>query len=139
MQLNGKTALITGAARGIGKAIALRFAQEGARIVLNDINKESLEEAAREIEKVSKERVIYRKADISNSKEIKKLTQYVTKELGVIDILVNNAAISRIVPFLDTSEKLWDRTMEVNLKGAFLCQFSYIIATICEYAQVTIN
>lgn len=121
MELNGKSALVTGAARGIGKAIALRFAQEGARIVLNDINKESLEEAVREIEKVSREGVIYKSADISKSKEVKELSRYVTEELGVIDILVNNAAISRIVPFLDTSEKLWDRTMEVNLKGAFLC------------------
>lgn len=121
MELNGKTALITGAARGIGKAIALRFAQEGAKIALNDINKEILEDTAREIKKVSRERVIYKRADISKSKEVEELTQYVTEELGVIDILINNAAISRIVPFLDTSEKLWDRTMEVNLKGAFLC------------------
>lgn len=121
MELNGKTALITGSARGIGKAIALRFAQEGAKIALNDINKEILEDTAREIKKVSRERVIYKRADISKSKEVEELTQYVTEELGVIDILINNAAISRIVPFLDTSEKLWDRTMEVNLKGAFLC------------------
>ena len=71
MELNGKTALVTGAARGIGKAIALCFAQEGARLVLNDINKESLEEAAKEIGKVSKEKVIYRKADISKRKEVK--------------------------------------------------------------------
>lgn len=121
MELNGKTALITGAARGIGKTIALRFAQEGAKIALNDINKESLEDTAREIKKVSRERVIYKRADISKSKEVKELAQYVTEELGVIDILINNAAISQIVSFLDTSEKLWDRTMEVNLKGAFLC------------------
>lgn len=121
MELNDKTALITGAARGIGKTIALRFAQEGAKIALNDINKESLEDTAREIKKVSRERVIYKRADISKSKEVKELAQYVTEELGVIDILINNAAISQIVSFLDTSEKLWDRTMEVNLKGAFLC------------------
>lgn len=121
MELSGKTALITGAARGIGKTIALRFAQEGARVVLNDIDEESLEDTAREIETVSRERVIYKKADISKSKEVKELSRYVTEELGVIDILINNAAISRIVPFLDTSEKLWDRIMEVNLKGAFLC------------------
>lgn len=121
MELNGKTALITGAARGIGKTIALRFAQQGAKIALNDINKESLEDTAREIKKVSRERVIYKRADISKSKEVEELAQYVTEELGVIDILINNAAISQIVSFLDTSEKLWDRTMEVNLKGAFLC------------------
>ncbi len=121
MELKGKIALITGAARGIGKSIALRFAQEGARIALNDINEESLKETAREIEKIGRERVIHKSADISKGKQVKALTQYVRQKLGVIDILVNNAAISRIVPFLDTSEKLWDRTMEVNLKGTFLC------------------
>ena len=63
MELNSKVALITGSARGIGKAIALRFAQEGARVALNDINNESLKEAAREIQKVSREKAVYKKAD----------------------------------------------------------------------------
>ena len=121
MELNGKIALVTGSARGIGKAIALRFAQEGARVALNDINDESLKEAAKEIQKVGREKIVYKKADISKSEEVEELTQYVVEKLGVIDILVNNAAISRIISFLDTSEKLWDRIMEVNLKGAFLC------------------
>lgn len=121
MELNGKIALVTGSARGIGKAIALKFAHEGARVALNDINDESLKEAAREIQKVGREKAIYKKADVSKSEEVEELTQYVVEKLGVIDILVNNAAISRIIPFLDTSEKLWDRMMEVNLKGVFLC------------------
>jgi len=121
VELNGKTALVTGSARGIGKAIALRFAQEGAKVALNDINQENLKEAAKEIQKVSRGEVVYKKADVSKNKEVEELTQYVVEKLGVIEILVNNAAISRIIPFLDTSEELWDRTMEVNLKGAFLC------------------
>lgn len=121
MELNGKVALVTGSARGIGKAIALKFAQEGASVVLNDINEENLQKTAKEIQKVSEEKVIYKKADISKSKEVEELTQYVEERLGVVDILVNNAAVSRIIPFLDTSEELWDRIMEVNLKGAFLC------------------
>jgi len=107
MELNGKVTLVTGSARGIGKAIALKFAQEGAKVALNDINQENLKEAAKEIQKVSRGKVVYKRADVS--------------KIGVIEILVNNAAISRIIPFLDTSEELWDRTMEVNLKGAFLC------------------
>ncbi len=121
MELNGKIALVTGSARGIGKAIALRFAQEGAQVALNDIDDENLKEAAREIQKVGKEKAIYKKADVSKSKEVEELTQYVVEKLGIIDILVNNAAISRIISFPDTSEKLWDRIMQVNLKGAFLC------------------
>jgi len=121
VELSGKIALVTGSARGIGKAIALKFAQEGARVALNDINDESLKEAAREIQEVGREKVVYRKADISKSEEVEELTQYMVEKLGVIDILVNNAAISRIISFLDTSERLWDRIMEVNLKGAFLC------------------
>jgi len=121
VELNGRTALVTGSARGIGRAIALRFAQEGARVALSDINEESLKKAAKEVQKVAEEKVVYKKADVSKSKEVEELTQYVAEKLGVIDILVNDAAISRIIPFLDTSEELWDRTMEVNLKGAFLC------------------
>jgi len=121
MELNGKVTLVTGSARGIGKAIALKFAQEGAKVALNDINQENLKEAAKEIQKVSRGKVVYKRADVSKNKEVEELTQYVVERLGVIEILVNNAAISRIIPFLDTSEELWDRTMEVNLKGAFLC------------------
>ncbi|MQY70232.1 MAG: SDR family NAD(P)-dependent oxidoreductase, partial [Firmicutes bacterium] len=69
MELNGKIALVTGSARGIGKAIALRFAQEGARVALNDINDESLKEAAREIQKIGREKTICKKADVSKSEE----------------------------------------------------------------------
>jgi 3-hydroxybutyrate dehydrogenase len=121
VELNGKIALVTGSARGIGKAIALRFAQEGARVALNDINDKSLEETTNQIQEAGGEKTIYKKADVSKSKEARELIQYVVEKLGVIDILVNNAAISRIISFLDTSERLWDRIMEVNLKGAFLC------------------
>jgi NAD(P)-dependent dehydrogenase (short-subunit alcohol dehydrogenase family) len=88
MELSGKIALVTGSARGIGKAIALRFAQEGAKVALNDINGESLKEMARQIQKVGREKAIYKKADVSKSKEVEELTQYVVEKLGIIDILV---------------------------------------------------
>jgi len=120
IDLTGKIALITGAGRGIGKAIALKFAQAGAKVALNDIHVDELKQALCEIKDMSGEG-IYVKADVSKSKEVKEMVDYVIDKMGMVDILVNNAAVTKIVPFLDTTEELWDRTLEINLKGAFLC------------------
>lgn len=120
IDLSGKVALITGAARGIGKEIALRFSQAGAKVALNDIRVEELKKALEEIKDQGGEG-IYIKADISKSDEVREMVKEVVDKLGVVDILVNNAAVTKIVSFLDTTEELWDRTLEINLKGAFLC------------------
>jgi len=120
IHLKNKIALITGAGRGIGKAIALKFAKAGAAVVINDINTENMKQVVEEI-KQNGGKVIYKKADVSDSKEVKELVDFANQKLGTIDILVNNAAISKIVSFLDTTEEEWDRVIEVNLKGAFLC------------------
>jgi len=120
IHLKNKIALITGAGRGIGKAIALKFAKAGAAVVINDINTENMKQVVEEI-KQNGGKVIYKKADVSDSKEVKELVDFANQKLGTIDILVNNAAISKVVSFLDTTEEEWDRVIEVNLKGAFLC------------------
>lgn len=138
IDLTGKIALITGAGRGIGKAIALRFAQAGAKIALNDINLDNLEKAMQEIKQLGGEG-IYIKADVSKRQEVKNMVEYIERELGVVDILVNNAAITKIVPFLETTEELWNRTLDINLKGAFLCAKAVIPGMIKKRGGKIIN
>lgn len=138
IDLAGKVALITGAGRGIGKAIALRFSQAGATIALNDIHPDELKKTLGEIERMGGEG-IYVKADVSKSREVKEMVDYVVDKLGVVDILVNNAAVTKIVPFLETTEELWDRTLEINLKGAFLCARAVIPGMIKKGGGKIIN
>jgi len=120
MELNEKVALVTGAARGIGRTIALRFAAEGAAVALTDINAKGLENVAAEAR--NQGATVYHQAtDITGADQVTGLVDAVASTLGPVDILVNDAAICKIRPFLDTTEELWDATMAVNLKGMFLC------------------
>jgi len=117
--LQGKTALITGASRGIGRAIALDMAQSGANIALNYIGDPKDAEAVREL--VLKENVrceIY-ECDISDFNASKKMVEDVIKDFTQVDILVNNAGIARDNPILRITEKDYDDVMNVNLKGSF--------------------
>ncbi len=121
--LNGKTALVTGAARGIGKAVAMKFAQEGADIaftdlVLNDDMKEGMELTRKEIEAAG----VTCRAYAGNAADFSATEALVTKvkeDFGKIDILVNNAGITKDGLMLRMSEAQWDTVMEVNLKSAF--------------------
>ncbi|MEM3048249.1 MAG: 3-oxoacyl-ACP reductase family protein [Candidatus Bathyarchaeia archaeon] len=121
MRLQGKVALITGAGRGIGRAIALLFAQEGAKVAINYSKSEkealSLVEEIRRLGGVA----MTVKADVSKPDEVKNMVQKVLQEYGKIDILVNNAGIVISKPFLETTEEIWDRTIDINLKGTYLC------------------
>lgn len=119
--LKGKTALVTGAGRGIGKAIALKLAAEGANIMLNYAN--SKEEAAKIVQEIKGlgVRALAVQADVSVFGEAKKLVNKAQEEFGTIDILVNNAGITRDGLLMRMSEEDFDRVIEVNLKGAFNC------------------
>ena len=121
MRLNGKVALITGASRGIGHSMAELFAKEGAKVAINfyKSEKEALD-LADEIRKRGGEAIAI-KADVSNINDIKKMIQTTLEKFGTIDILVNNAGIILSAAFLDCTDEVWDKTMDVNLKGAFLC------------------
>ncbi|MHA2185606.1 MAG: SDR family NAD(P)-dependent oxidoreductase [Promethearchaeota archaeon] len=121
MRLKGKVALITGASRGIGHSMAKLFAQEGAKVAINFFKseKEALD-LAEEIRKQGGEAIAI-KADVSNLNDIKKMIQTTMAKFGTIDILVNNAGIILSATFLDCTDEIWDKTMDVNLKGAFLC------------------
>ena len=120
MDFEGKTVLITGAGSGIGKSAANRFANGGANLVLADINKESLEATCEEIR--AKERdVISVKLDVGNLNEIDLMVEKAVSVFSGIDILFNNAGLTRHIDFLDIEEEHWDQIHRVNSKGAFFC------------------
>jgi len=120
MKLEGRAAIITGAARGIGKSIALSFLREGAKVALVDVDKGIVETAKNEI-KQNREEVIAIPCDITKSTEVKAMVGQVYKAFGRIDILVNNAGIIRRGTIETVTEEDWDRVIEVNLKGTFTC------------------
>jgi len=120
MRLKDKKAIVTGAARGIGKAIALKLAREGADIVVADINLESVREVADGIEKMGK-RGIAVKADVSRREEAEKIVSVAKDELGRVDILVNNAGINRDAMLHKMSDEEWNQVLAVDLTGVFFC------------------
>lgn len=117
--LEGRVALVTGGARGIGQAIALRLAEDGARVAVVDLA-EAGAEAARDIEKATGRATTFVKADISKEEEARSAVAATEAALGPIDILVNNAGITRDNLMLIMAEEDWDAVLDVNLKGAFL-------------------
>jgi 3-oxoacyl-[acyl-carrier protein] reductase len=121
MQFEGKTAVITGSARGLGKAIALKLASLGANIVLNDIpSSESLDETAEEFKKAGY-KVAVTRGDVRNTEDVKAMIAAGVDAFGSVDILVNNAGITNDKPMALMSEDDWDIVLDINLKGAFLC------------------
>jgi 3-oxoacyl-[acyl-carrier protein] reductase len=120
MKLKDRVGIVTGAARGIGKAIALAFLREGAKVALVDADKKKLEVLTNEIEK-EKGEVIAIPCDITKSLEVKVMVDQVRNAFGRIDILVNNAGIIRRGTIETVTEEDWDRVIEVNLKGTFNC------------------
>ena len=120
MKLKDRVAIVTGGARGIGKAIALAFVGEGAKVALVDVDKEKLEILKNEIEK-KKGKVITISRDITKSSEVTVMVDQVRNAFGRVDILVNNAGIIRRGTIETVTEEDWDRVIEVNLKGTFNC------------------
>ncbi|OGP78500.1 MAG: short-chain dehydrogenase [Deltaproteobacteria bacterium RBG_16_49_23] len=120
MKFKDRVAIVTGAARGIGKAIALTLVREGARVALIDVEKERLEVLKEEIEKKGGQ-VIAVSCDITKSSEVKAMVNQVLRIFGRVDILVNNAGIIRRGTIETVTEEDWDKVIEVNLKGTFNC------------------
>lgn len=118
LRLEGKTAIITGAGRGIGKAIAKKFLLEGARVLICDIVSERLEQTTLELAAFGEVQSLV--ADVSRADSCDAVVQKALDTFHQIDILVNNAGIAVFAPFLEHSEEAWDQTLNVNLKSMFL-------------------
>ena len=120
MHLDSKVAIVTGAARGIGRAIALRFAQEGACVAVVDLREDEGHETVRLIEAAGGQ-AMFVHTDVSDKDQVQAMVDTVVKQWGTIHILVNNAGICPFEDFLEMSEAMWDQVLDVNLKGYFLC------------------
>ncbi len=121
VDLNGKVALVTGAALGIGRAISLALAQNGADLVLNDIDRPATEALAHEIHKLGR-RTALAIADVSDYAPVKRAIDEALEQLGQIDILVNNAGWDKgIIPFLKTDPQDWPKVIAVNFVGVLNC------------------
>lgn len=119
--LDGKVAIVTGSSRGIGKAIAQRFASEGARLTVNWTHGElQARDVVAGIERKGGEAISVR-ADVSRSGDVRDLVKATVDHYGRVDILVNNAGVMVAKSVLETTEDDWDRTIDVNLKGAYMC------------------
>jgi NAD(P)-dependent dehydrogenase (short-subunit alcohol dehydrogenase family) len=120
-RLNGQVALITGASRGIGRAVALCFAREGAKIAITAVaDRNALGRVEREIAAAGPD-ALAMIADVARRAEVDGLVQAIVKKWGRIDILVNNAGILRVAPLENISVERWDETLAVHLKGTFNC------------------
>jgi 3-oxoacyl-[acyl-carrier protein] reductase len=121
VRMYGQVAIVTGASRGIGKAIAEMFGREGAKIVVNyNTSDRQAQAVANRIVDHGGE-AICAKADVSKSEEVKRMIETTVKTYGRIDVLVNNAGVLITKDFFDINEDEWDKTIDVNLKGAYLC------------------
>lgn len=115
-----KTAIVTGAGRGIGQGIAKALAEAGYRVVVSDINQSEAEQVAAELKAIGAE-AMAAKCDVSNGVEVEQLFAVAVKEFGGVDVLVNNAGIYPFKPFIQMSEADWDKVININLKSVFLC------------------
>ncbi len=119
-RLAGKIAIVTGAGQGIGKGVALRLAQEGAGVVVADINLQNAEQTTQEIRNLNQRALAYY-INLANIAEIQSMVDKVVAEFGRIDILVNVAGVVQSKPLLEVTEADWDRVLDINLKGLFFC------------------
>jgi len=120
MRLEGQVAIVTGASQGIGRAIALTLAKEGAAVIVNGRNIESIQKVVDEVKSLGGQ-ALPMKADVSSSKEVNKLVETTLDKCQKIDILVNNAGVNELVPTLELTENQWYNIIDVNLKSQFLC------------------
>ena len=123
-QFTGKTALITGGAKGIGRACSLRIAKAGAKVAINYLSSEAdAQETARQIEAIGGTAHIV-KADVSSPGEVQSMVEEVAQRLGPVDLLVNNAGVFDFAPHESVTLELWRRTLDINLTGTYLAAWA---------------
>ena len=120
MKLEGKVAIITGGASGLGKAIAKRYAEEGVNLLIADMDLDAAHGVAESLSSLGR-KIVVQETDVASEESVQAMTDMALAEFGKIDILVNNAGISTLGLFLDLPVAEWDRVMAVNLRGPFLC------------------
>ncbi len=120
MQLTNRVAVITGGARGIGREIALLFAKEGADCVLFDVNEQALQSTVQELEALGR-RALGLVVDVTSAAAVEDAVSKVLDKMGRLDILINNAGITQDGLLVRMDETQWDRVLDINLKGSFLC------------------
>ncbi|MBS7649772.1 3-oxoacyl-ACP reductase FabG [Candidatus Bathyarchaeota archaeon] len=139
MRLDGKVALVTGASKGIGRAIAVAFAREGADVAINYLTSE--DDAKKVFETVTSmgRRSVLIKADVSKSDQVKMMVDRVIGEFGRIDILVNNAGFTKMASILELTEDVWDEIVDVNMKGTYLVSREVLKHMVDRKSGVIIN
>jgi len=138
MDLKDKIAIVTGAAQGIGKVIALGLAKCGADIAVSDINEDSLSSAVKEIEALGRKAIAV-KMDVSSLKDCEAMVKKTIDAFGKVDILINNAGITRDTVLLRMKEEQWDQVIQVNLKGTFNCTKAVIRSMFKQKSGKIIN
>jgi len=136
--LKGKVAIVTGARRGMGKAHALALARAGVKVVVADISLEDCQKVVDEIKKEGGEALAV-KCDVTKKEEVDEMVKKTIEKFGRVDILVNNAGIAQFVPFLEMTEEDWDKTLDINLKGYFLCAQAVAKEMVKQRSGVIIN
>jgi 3-oxoacyl-[acyl-carrier protein] reductase len=138
MRLTGKVSIITGAGQGIGRATALKFAKEGAKVAVCDINLESIEQTVELVESAGGEAIGFR-VDVTDKDSIARMVEGVMAKWGRIDTLVNNAGIVQDAQFKKMSEDQFDRVIDVNLKGVYNCTKAVVDIMLQQNSGVILN
>ena len=138
MRLAGKSAIVTGAGRGIGRVTAIRFAQEGADVLVPDLDRKSAEETAAEIQRLGRKAVPLQ-MDVTRMADIQRMVETALREFGKIDILVNNAGLTKVKDPLQLTEADWDRTLGLNTRALFFCSQAVAREMIKRRSGVILN
>jgi len=137
-ELKNKVAIITGARRGMGRSHAIKLAKAGAKVAVSDISEEDCQKVVGEIKKNGGEAIAI-KCDVTKKEEVDNLVKKTIERFGKVDILVNNAGICQFKPFLELTEEEWDRTLDINLKGYFLCAQAAAKEMVKQKSGVIVN